>query len=203
MEFEERVTTATYEDIGKRILYGNDELGNLSTMTTPEGEVVTYERDPAGRTERFSAPHGIGAVLDWDDRGRLSRLDYANGTAAHITYDPDNLLKNYSWNGTTGTLLERSFAYYPDQRLKEMREAQYRWSYDYDEAGRLDDASYPSELTGNIRSWQNGQFPPGHAIRCHLHRRSRDDTPGTGESGERGTRRGVGQRNYLPSVGGT
>ncbi len=159
-----RLSAVTYEDIGKRILYGYDELGNLATMTTPEGEVVTYERDPAGRTERLSAPHGIGAVLDWDDRGRLTQLDYANGTAAHLTYDPDNLLKTYSWNGPTGTLLERSFAYYPDQRLKEMREAQYRWSYRYDEAGRLEEASYPRELTANIRSWQDGQFPPGHAI---------------------------------------
>ncbi len=183
-----RLSAVTYEDIGKRIHYGYDELGSIATMTNPEGEVVTYERDPAGRTRQFSAPHGIGAVLDWDDRGRLSRLAYANGTGAQFAYDPDNLLKRYSWNGPTGTLLNRSFAYYPDQRLKEMQEAQYRWSYRYDTAGRLDEASYPSELTANIRSWQDGQFPPGHAVGYGAIYSGVPETthPGQGGAGEQG-----------------
>jgi RHS repeat-associated protein len=91
-------TTATY-----------DGLDRLSTMTYPDGEVVTYSYAPDGQ---LSGVSGYVNSMTWSPNGQLTQVVYANGTTTNYGYDANRLwLTGASVVKGTTTLYSASYSY--------------------------------------------------------------------------------------------
>jgi YD repeat-containing protein len=105
----------------------------------------------------------VSANFSYDGLSRPLTAAYGNGTSASWSWNSAGLMEGYRWQSPGAELFDRSYGYDKLRRLTERREGRYRWDYEYDAAGRLAEAGYPKGLFENIRAWQDGQFPPGHA----------------------------------------
>ena len=158
-----RLEEVFFVEAGKRVGYEYTQRGEISRIIDPEGRSLDYERDILGRTSAFHGPEQVSANFSYDALSRPLTAAYGNGTSGSWNWNSAGLMSGYRWQSPGGQLFDRSYGYDKLRRLTERREAQYRWDWDYDAAGRLAEARYPEGLFENIRAWQEGQFPPGHA----------------------------------------
>ena len=87
----DRLTSHTDHN-GQTLQYGYDAIGQLKTLTYPDGKIVNYSYDAAGQ---------LTQVTDWANRttrysyvslGRLQTTNHSNGLATHYSYDSGNQL---------------------------------------------------------------------------------------------------------------
>jgi len=71
---------------GRRIDYGWNTRGDITSLTSSDGLNTTYTYDDASRVKRVTTG-AHWAEYSYDGAGRRSRIDYSNGTAAEYGYD--------------------------------------------------------------------------------------------------------------------
>ncbi len=140
------VGTATYN-----IAYGYNYVGQVKTLTYPDGIALNQSYDPAGRLAQISSGStnyltvpstsynaaslprsltygsGVQATIGYDPRLQLASLDYAKGTT-----DLLNLTYNYTQTVNGNPVNNGQI-----QRVTDTRGDAYSTSYTYDALGRL------------------------------------------------------------------
>ena len=81
-----RVTQYT-DSQGNTIHYTYDAVGNLTTLTYPDGKIVNYEYDAANRLNKVSDWSDRVTTYGYDRNGRLTTTTRANGTILTNHYD--------------------------------------------------------------------------------------------------------------------
>jgi RHS repeat-associated protein len=143
--------------------YQYNELGNLTSVTDPEGKKVSYEYDILGLRTSVIYPDGKKVTYSYDALGRLTEVvDWLGGKTAY-TYDasgnlisqvlPNKVRTEYSYDpaGRVKSLISsikegkkekllKSFAYTYDQngnRISELRDSKEKIDYTYDSLNQL------------------------------------------------------------------
>ena len=81
-----RVSTITYPD-GGVVSVGYDSAGRPSVIEDPIGGYITYTYDGVGRVETYSGPEGV-ASWTYDDAGRITAMQYLNNLLTLLSFDP-------------------------------------------------------------------------------------------------------------------
>jgi RHS repeat-associated protein len=133
-----KVTLSRYDDLGRKksettigpageeftTSFAYDAGGNLTSLTTPEGNLTRYYYDSLGRLRLQSLPHDAGTRIDtefrYDALGRKTLVLQGGTDATRFTYDGlSHLRKVEQWAGPwdeqlgrgTGTLSETRYQY--------------------------------------------------------------------------------------------
>lgn len=132
--------------------YTYDLAGAVKTITEPFGRVITYNYDEAGTlkgvTGAGTARTGTYASnLQYRAWGALKHMDYGNGVTVDLGYNSRLQMSSYDLNrpptqGFETGLMNSTFKYYPDGRLKSADEQQddFDRAFDYDQLGRVSEA---------------------------------------------------------------
>lgn len=159
-----KTTAATY-----------DPLDRLSTLTYPDGEVVTYGYGSDGELSRVG---GYVSAMTWSPNGQLTQVAYANGTTTNYAYDANRLWLT-SAKVVKGTTTLYSGAYTYDAASLVTSETQgtpaaRTVNYAYDDLGRLTAASgaqnqsFTYDAVGNMTSNSAvGQYTYGDPAHEH------------------------------------
>ncbi len=90
---------------GKIMAYGRDPVGNLTSLTYPDGQVVHYEYDRDNRLVKVTDWGTNATVYEYDGASRLTKMIYPNGTMVRYQYDTANGLKSQiALNAHTGNV---------------------------------------------------------------------------------------------------
>jgi RHS repeat-associated protein len=97
-----------------------DELGRLTSVTSPGPRVVGYRYDLDGNRTKLIYPDATAVIYSFDKADRLaSLLDWANRTTSY-TYNPDSTVQQVSGVNTTSA----SYAYDAARRITQVTQAQ-------------------------------------------------------------------------------
>lgn len=134
------VTARTFGD-GTTVSYGYDALGRRTSMTDATGQTA-YAHDPAGNLTEVTTPDGDTVAYAWDLAGRRTSTTYPDGRTVSRDYDARGLL-TATTDDTYGTA---TFAYDADGRLVDEQLPDGGRDYGYDDAGRL--AEFDQQVDG-------------------------------------------------------
>jgi RHS repeat-associated protein len=81
-----RITSITYPN-GLVLSLTYDEAGNISTLTYPGGFVVSYTYNNRNWPVKASWTGGGWASLSYDQAGRITQVDRSNGTSTYMAHD--------------------------------------------------------------------------------------------------------------------
>ncbi len=129
----ETLTDPNGEDWG----FGYTEMGRIETETDPLLQTTTYTRDARGRLAEAAFADGRSLVISYDSAGNVTNGTYTDGTQIAYEYDPLNRLVR-----ATGTTAAVSFAYDAEGRVTATENPGTVFGATYDKAGRLKTATY-------------------------------------------------------------
>ncbi len=166
---ETRCMQGTCETIGRSY----DAVGRLSSVTYPDGEVVSNTYDDSGRLS--SVPGYVNSIA-YDAAGSITSMQFANGTTTSYGYDANRRWLN-SAQVTAGatTLYQASYAYDAAARVSSTSSSTdplMNLTYAYDGLSRLtavggaQSESIAYDASGNIVSAAGGAYAyndPAHA----------------------------------------
>jgi len=161
-EYDEAGRLVTVRDaLDQEVTYDYDLVGNRTSMTNTRGKTTTYEYDAANRLVLVTDPLSRETAYDYDDAGRrTSRLD-ANAVTTTYTYDVVDRLTGINYGDTTPdvtftydelgnrlTMVDGTgtteYNYDELYRRTSIEDGQNNVvGYDYDDAGRLVELTYP------------------------------------------------------------
>lgn len=176
-------TTYTYDRVGNRLAvidaqrrtthYVYDAANRVIEEGRPDGVRVFHQYDQAGR--RISHTNGRNQKIGYryDNRNRLVEVTYPSGVNVRYSYDASGRRTSMTdWNGVTRyryNLLgwleqtedpwghEVSYTYDPAGNRTEMNlrytGMDFRWTYQYDDAGRLTNLQSPTVARPNTLSY--------------------------------------------------
>lgn len=128
-----RITQVLKAD-GSIEFYTYDYAGNMTSSTDGEGHTTQYEYNRAGLMSKLIDPMGEAEAYAYDGMGRMVRKADRNGNITEYGYTfYDAPL--YRRNQATG--LEEVYAYTPEGLLRAAIGGGMRYSYKYDQMGRL------------------------------------------------------------------
>lgn len=160
--------------VTKTMSYSYNALGNLQTVTYPDGEQVTNAyRD--GRLQAVSGDAAYVSAVSYTNWGAVSQLAYGNGTTVNYGYkDPASgkgtsyLLDSISVNGGHVALHE-SYSYdnrYLLTNMTDQTDARYNQVFSYDELYRLTQDAFPASDQGK----QEFSYNPANGIAAQNNR---------------------------------
>lgn len=91
---------------GKKVEYGYDALGRVTSLTYPGGKILSQEFDIRSRLVRQSTPTSWGShtlTYTWDKEGRLVGQTYPNGMIRSASYDDSGRQTALSYTDGKGT----------------------------------------------------------------------------------------------------
>jgi RHS repeat-associated protein len=95
---------------GHRYRYGYDALGNMRSLTDPDGNQRTQDWDAAGRPVRSEDPDRGLSTLEHDDAGNVIRMEDAAGRVVRSAYDAlGRLVAQWDEADEEGTRIEYRF----------------------------------------------------------------------------------------------
>ena len=120
-------------DVTGTIKYTYDALGNLRTMTSPDGYVTRITYDKYGRKVKVEDPSSGIYSIAYNASGNIENIVDARGKKTTFTYDEYNRLKKKNFNN------ESNVSYYYDQYNQLTAEVgdNYSDSFTFDRYGRL------------------------------------------------------------------
>ena len=167
--------TKTIDGVSKTITSTYDSINRLSTLTYPDGEVVTHGYGADGA---LSSVSGYVTNMVYGANGELTQITYANGTTTQYTYDPNRLWLNTA-NVSSGntTLYTASYVYNAAQMVTSMTQGTpvpQTTNYTYDDLNRLTSVdgaqsqSFSYDTVGNITyNSLKGLYAYGDAAHKH------------------------------------
>jgi RHS repeat-associated protein len=90
---------------GKAIQYAYDKVGNLTTLTYPDGKLVSYEYDTANRLKKVTDWLGSMVTYNYDAAGSLISSVTSGGLVTAYQYDNANRLIGVANVKADGTIL--------------------------------------------------------------------------------------------------
>jgi YD repeat-containing protein len=172
-------STSTINSTAYPSSYMYDRLGNLLTITNPDGSQVKYTYNSAGQLEtvqrKESTDGGYSNLVtnfDYSPTEQVATIAYANGASITNTYDPAQIyrLSNKSTTSGTSTVQSLAYLYDADGNITKITDNSNTHSakvvdYGYDDLNRLTSASsslasfggnylqtYAYDALGNITS---------------------------------------------------
>jgi RHS repeat-associated protein len=145
-------------DSSGSVRYAYDEAGNRTTLTYPDGKLVTYSYDALNRQEQVSDRAGRVIRYRYDAASNLVQILYPNGRGITYQYDAANRLQQVAHR--LGAVLTARFAYILDpvgNRLRVTRDLALSplplsvtsvFDYNYDALSQL---TAFEEIVGNLR----------------------------------------------------
>lgn len=102
--------STTVDGVERRVDYGRDVAGRLSSLTEAGVGTTTFELDAGGRRLRSELPNGLETVFAYDQRNRLVSVEHRDGATvlASFTADRDavgDLLEVTDLGGATASFL--------------------------------------------------------------------------------------------------
>jgi RHS repeat-associated protein len=136
------VGTTSVAPVSYQVQYGYDADNRTTTLTYPDGSVVT--RGYSDRNELASVAYGGSTVAtrSYDAGGRLATTTFGNGLTETRSYiDGDNLVATMSTSSGSGPVAS-GFSYTYDQDRRKLTETDLQngsnsQTFAYDDAGRL------------------------------------------------------------------
>jgi YD repeat-containing protein len=151
----DRLTAETI-DFGlftKTVSYSYDGVGNILTLTDPDGQTIAYAYDAAGRLIEATDPAGMMTTIVYDPAGRELETHFPHGVWTANSYDDAGRLTNVTTrDAADGILFEYDYTYDPAGQVlsvvqnKVITEA----AYQYNPAGWLTDADYYAPTVQNL-----------------------------------------------------
>jgi len=168
-------STQTIGATSKTMASTYDLLGRPSTMTYPDGEIVSYGYNADGSLASVS---GYVNSMTYGANGELLQIAYGNGTICNYTYDPNRLwLNTASVKLGSTTLYSASYNYDVAQRVTSMTQGvptPETTNYTYDNLNRLlsvsgaQNETFAYDSTGNMtRNSALGTYTYGNAAHPH------------------------------------
>lgn len=97
-----------YKDAaGNEIQYNYDEVGNLVTLTYPDGKQVKYTYDAADRMSGVTDWAGRTTAYEYDANGRLIKTTRPNGTVQTLSYDAAGQLLEQKDTDRNGNIISQ------------------------------------------------------------------------------------------------
>jgi RHS repeat-associated protein len=152
-----------------------DSMDRVTSLTYPDGEVVTYAYDSTGRLASVS---GYVQSMTYNAAGQLLSARYANGTTATYNYDANRQwILSSQVGGPAGTLYQASYSYDAAARVTGTSSSTnplLNLAFTYDELSRLTQVlgsqpqSFAYDAIGNL-TWnsQVGSYAYTHPGKRH------------------------------------
>jgi YD repeat-containing protein len=127
----------------KSVSYTYDGLDNITTLTDPDGEVLTYEYDPLGNVAVVTDPNGGLTTFAYDELARETRRDFPNGVWTEYVYDDAGQVTHITTRDAADILVAYEYLYDPaGQMVDASRDGVPEATYQYNAAGWLTGADY-------------------------------------------------------------
>ncbi|MFV0339282.1 MAG: RHS repeat-associated core domain-containing protein [Parachlamydiaceae bacterium] len=118
--------------------YGYDEMGNISSITDPEGNVTRFKHTLYKKPYHISYPDGSEERFEYDLQGNLVKEIAKNGSETHYTLDAQSRIVHKQMISKTGELLMETRAVYDSFHLLSETDAMGNLTtYSYDSSGRV------------------------------------------------------------------
>lgn len=140
-------TRAQSMGIGKTVSYDYNSAGQLESLTTPSGQVLTYSY--ANNRISGITLNTVTTILNnvvYDPFGPLKGWTWGNSTQTTRAYDADGNVTDIDSAGLSQYGYDDAFRI---TGITDTVDSNLSWSYDYDVLGRLTDA----DKTGLSQSW--------------------------------------------------
>lgn len=148
-----RVTTPlvlTEKGEWKRLItqYSFDEMGNIASVTDPDGNTTQFEYTLHKKPYRIQYPDGSLELFEYDLEGRLVKEVAKNGTTTLYTLDSQGRTLEKKIFSASGELLAQTSAVYNTYRLLSETDAEGNvTTYSYDFAGRKTSSQKDEQIT--------------------------------------------------------
>ena len=130
--------------LNKTIRYTYDELSNVISVISPEGDVSNLRYDAVNQLAEISYADGEGVSYVYDAAGNLTQKLFSIGVNVKYTYKADNNLESISNYKSFGQLVSSNTYTYNQIGLRDsMTDSNGMHVYQYDEIGRLTRVDYP------------------------------------------------------------
>jgi RHS repeat-associated protein len=111
-----------YETNGNAVTYGNDSAGRMTSMTYPDGQIVSYAYDAANALTGIDINLGSGAqdLADYlhDDMGRVTDVTWGDLSSTTFDYDGIGRLDIHTLKDSTNTdFNETTLGYNPASQI--------------------------------------------------------------------------------------
>ncbi len=125
-----------YEN-GSTILYGYDEVGNITLIETPT-QSISKTYDALNHLSTVTDAQGT-TTYTYDALGRQTQISYSNGMSTSYAYDSRNRITNITHTNSSGDVLQ-SFAYILDStgnRTQIVQDNKRTVDYEYNTVNQL------------------------------------------------------------------
>ena len=125
--------------------YGYDAVGNRTSITYPDGNIVHYQYDALSRLSQVTDWSSQTTTSGYDAAGNLVSAVYPNGTSTAYAYDAAGRLLNVT--NRTGEKVNSAYTYVMDKVGNRLEVASYNEGverYGYDRLYRLTSWTSPS-----------------------------------------------------------
>ena len=118
-----------------------DSLDRLTSVTYPDGEIVSYTYNSAGQLEQVVGDDEYVNAIDYRASGQMEMIQYGNGVTTNYTYD-DETLRIWKLLTNGGALQNLTYQYGNVGNIKSIADAvnTVTQAFDYDDLNRLIDA---------------------------------------------------------------
>ncbi len=99
---------------GKKVEYGYDGLGRVTSLTYPGGKILSQEFDNRSRLVRQTTAANWGShtlTYTWDKEGRLTGQTYPNGMIRSASYDDSGRQTSLSYTDSTTIAVQIALSY--------------------------------------------------------------------------------------------
>ena len=163
-----------------------DVLGRLTTLTYPDGDVVSYTYNNQGGIETITltpqanSPVLIVSNVDYNAAGQITKIVYGNGVATDYSYNPQTLrLQDLQSTGPVGALQQFHYQFDALGNVTQITDSVHTatQTFGYDDLSRLTSAtgsygalSYAYDPVGNMLEKEGVQMAygengaPPHAV---------------------------------------
>ncbi|GAB3583619.1 hypothetical protein GCM10027406_28540 [Leifsonia lichenia] len=129
---EAKKASAGVSDVNVTTSYGYDAVGNLTSITDPNGNATTFTFDPAGLTLSETNAAGNRWQYNYDKAGRLTAQKDANGATTRFEYTDRGDLSRIRYPAATV-----GYEYDAEQHLIAMTDPTGVTGWTYDTTGRM------------------------------------------------------------------
>jgi RHS repeat-associated protein len=136
-----------YGPYNKTVDYSYDNIGNIKTMTYPDGRVLTYTYDSLNRLVTIADSHVGNTEYEYDSVDRTVKMDSPNGFSTTYEYDSLGRLLHLETDDTVGSMFwNYSYSYDNIGNILTIHESftSKTTTYAYDQLNQLTNVTYPS-----------------------------------------------------------
>jgi RHS repeat-associated protein len=137
---DNRIKTIAH-DTGETLM-AYDDVGNLLSLTDPEGNETLWVYDKLDRAVLETNELGHSRYFEYDKAGNLVEKTDRNGRVVEYVHDRRHRLTTERWKDGANTVRELSFTYSPADRLMEASDPAATYTFAIDGRGQITDETH-------------------------------------------------------------